>query len=54
MLNKLLLRGCMLQNMAWVIGLVVFVGSDTKIMLNGGDTLSKHNKIEKQMWNGVW
>jgi phospholipid-translocating ATPase len=47
-INELLLRGCSLRNTQWVIGLVVFTGSDTKIMLNGGDTPSKRSKIEKE------
>lgn len=37
-INELLLRGCMIRNTKWVIGLVVFTGGDTKIMLNGGET----------------
>lgn len=37
-INELLLRGCSIRNTKWVIGLVVFTGADTKIMLNGGDT----------------
>lgn len=47
-INQLLLRGCTLRNSNWVIGLVVFTGADTKIMLNGGDTPSKRSKIEKE------
>ncbi|KAK7442780.1 phospholipid transporting ATPase [Stygiomarasmius scandens] len=47
-INELLLRGCMLRNTSWIVGLVVFTGSDTKIMLNGGDTPSKRSKIEKE------
>jgi phospholipid-translocating ATPase len=47
-INELLLRGCTVRNTSWVIGLVVFTGSDTKIMLNGGDTPSKRSKIEKE------
>ncbi|CDO76204.1 hypothetical protein BN946_scf184819.g4 [Trametes cinnabarina] len=47
-INELLLRGCTLRNTAWVIGLVVFTGADSKIMLNGGDTPSKRSKIEKE------
>ena len=35
-INELLLRGCALRNTAWVIGLVVYTGPDTKIMLNQG------------------
>ncbi|KAJ7724330.1 phospholipid-transporting ATPase 1 [Mycena maculata] len=47
-INELLLRGCSLRNTAWVVGLVVFTGSDTKIVLNGGETPSKTSKIEKE------
>ncbi|KZT06691.1 phospholipid-translocating P-type ATPase [Laetiporus sulphureus 93-53] len=47
-INEMLLRGCTLRNTAWVIGLVVFTGADTKIMLNGGATPSKRSKIEKE------
>lgn len=47
-IKELLLRGCSLRNTNWVIGLVVFTGADTKIMLNGGDTPSKRSKIEKE------
>lgn len=47
-INEFLLRGCTLRNTSWVIGLVVFTGADTKIMLNGGDTPSKQSKIEKE------
>ena len=47
-INELLLRGCAIRNTNWVIGLVVFTGADTKIMLNGGDTPSKQSKIEKE------
>jgi phospholipid-translocating ATPase len=47
-INELLLRGCSIRNTPWVIGLVVFTGKDTKIMLNGGDTPSKQSKIEKE------
>lgn len=46
--NELLLRGCALRNTEWIVGIVVFTGKDTKIMLNGGDTPSKRSKIEKE------
>lgn len=47
-INNFLLRGCTVRNTNWIIGLVVFTGADTKIMLNGGDTPSKRSKIEKE------
>lgn len=36
-INELLLRGCAIRNTTWVIGLVVYTGADTKIMLNQGE-----------------
>jgi magnesium-transporting ATPase (P-type) len=36
------------RNTVGIIGLVVFTGADTKIMLNGGETPSKRSKIEKE------
>ncbi|KAL1408534.1 phospholipid transporting ATPase [Vanrija albida] len=47
-INEMLLRGCTVRNTKWVIGLVVYTGADTKIMMNGGDTPSKRSKIEKE------
>lgn len=47
-INELLLRGCTVRNTAWIIGLVVFTGPDTKIYLNGGQTPSKQSKIAKE------
>ncbi|OBZ77329.1 Phospholipid-transporting ATPase DNF1 [Grifola frondosa] len=47
-INELLLRGCTIRNTAWIIGLVVFTGADSKIMLNGGATPSKRSKIERE------
>ncbi|KAF7731918.1 hypothetical protein EC973_007749 [Apophysomyces ossiformis] len=45
--NNLLLRGCVLRNTKWVIGVVVYTGDDTKIMLNAGKTPSKRSKMAK-------
>jgi phospholipid-translocating ATPase len=45
-INNVLLRGCVLRNTEVAIGLVVFTGADTKIMLNSGDTPSKRSRIE--------
>lgn len=47
--NGLLLRGCVLRNTSWVIGLAVYTGDDTKIMLNSGPTPSKRTKIDRQI-----
>ncbi|EJD40340.1 phospholipid-translocating P-type ATPase [Auricularia subglabra TFB-10046 SS5] len=45
---NMLLRGCTLRNTEWVVGIVVFTGADSKILLNGGETPSKRSKIEKE------
>jgi phospholipid-translocating ATPase len=44
-----LLRGTVLRNTDWVIGIVLFTGSDSKIMMNFGGTPSKRSKVERQM-----
>ncbi|KAJ7481094.1 phospholipid-translocating ATPase [Mycena galericulata] len=48
-LTMTLLRGTVLRNTRWVIGLVLFTGEDTKIVLNSGGTPSKRSKVERQM-----
>ncbi|CEP11563.1 hypothetical protein [Parasitella parasitica] len=45
--SSVLLRGCVLRNTGWVIGLVLFTGNESKIMLNSGKTPSKRSKMEK-------
>ncbi|RCI04666.1 hypothetical protein CU098_012151, partial [Rhizopus stolonifer] len=45
--NNILLRGCVLRNTEWAIGVVVYTGNDTKIMMNTGRTPSKRSKIAK-------
>ncbi|KNE61131.1 phospholipid-translocating P-type ATPase, flippase [Allomyces macrogynus ATCC 38327] len=47
--SSVLLRGCTLRNTEWMIGVVLYTGSDTKIQLNAGGTPSKRTRIEKQM-----
>lgn len=44
-----LLRGTVLRNTQWVIGVVLYTGQDTKITLNSGDTPSKRSRVEIQM-----
>ena len=54
-INNLVLRGCNLRNTDWVLGVVVFTGFDTKIMMNSGITPSKRSRIVRELnWNVVY
>ncbi|KAF2404182.1 phospholipid-translocating P-type ATPase domain-containing protein [Trichodelitschia bisporula] len=54
-INNLLLRGSSLRNTEWVLGVVVFTGQETKIMLNSGITPSKRARISKELnWNVIY
>jgi phospholipid-translocating ATPase len=48
-LQTTLLRGTVLRNTGWVIGIVMYTGLDTKLVLNSGGTPSKRGKVERQM-----
>ena len=47
--DNLLLRGSILRNTSFAIGIVVYTGKDTKLALNTGHTPMKRSRIEKQM-----
>jgi phospholipid-translocating ATPase len=54
-INNLLPRGSSLRNTEWVLGVVLFTGRETKIMLNSGITPSKRAKISKDLnWNVLY
>lgn len=48
-LQTTLLRGMILRNTKWVIGVVLFTGEDAKIVMNSGGTPSKRSKVERGM-----
>ena len=48
-ISMMLLRGTVLRNTRWIIGIVLFTGKDTKIVLNSGGTPSKRSLVERQM-----
>jgi len=48
-IENMLLRGCNLRNTDWALGIVVFTGHDTKIMMNAGVTPSKRARIAREM-----
>lgn len=53
--NNVLLRGCSLRNTKWIVGLVVFTGDDTKIMLNAGVTPTKKSRISRELnWSVIF
>lgn len=45
----MLLRGCKLKNTDWAIGLVIYTGSDTAIMMNSSEPFTKTSNIEHQV-----
>lgn len=54
-INNMLLRGCSIRNTEWVLGIVVFTGEETKIMLNSGITPSKRAQMSKDLnWNVIY
>jgi len=44
--NSLLLRGSQLRNTAWVEGIVVYAGEDTKLVLSSSETPSKFSRLD--------
>ncbi|KAM7208879.1 hypothetical protein V8F20_000757 [Naviculisporaceae sp. PSN 640] len=48
-IDNMLLRGCNLRNTEWALGVVVFTGHDTKIMMNAGITPSKRARIAREL-----
>lgn len=47
--DNVLLRGCALRNTKWVIGLVVYTGSETKVDMNSGNTPVKKSRISNEL-----
>lgn len=47
--RNLILRGCMMRNTKWLVGMVVYTGSQTKVMKKAGGARSKLSLIERTM-----
>ncbi|KAG0460855.1 hypothetical protein HPP92_021152 [Vanilla planifolia] len=47
--SNIILCGCVLKNTAWVVGVAVYTGRDTKVMLNSSGASSKRSRLEKHM-----
>ena len=45
--NNVVLRGCVIRNTAWVFGVVVYAGHDSKLMMNSGASVFKRTKLDK-------
>lgn len=46
-INNFMYRGSILRNVEWAIGIVLYTGHDTKIMLNSISGKYKTSKVEK-------
>lgn len=47
--TNMLLRGAMLRNTGWIIGLVVYTGKDTKIRQNSSQTSMKRSSVSRKV-----
>lgn len=47
--SNIVLRGCELKNTTWAIGVVVYAGQETKVMLNNSGPPSKRSRLETQL-----
>ncbi|KAG8052619.1 hypothetical protein GUJ93_ZPchr0001g30204 [Zizania palustris] len=47
--SNIVLRGCELKNTTWAIGVVVYTGKETKVMLNSSGAPSKRSRLETQL-----
>ncbi|XP_039128740.1 phospholipid-transporting ATPase 1 [Dioscorea cayenensis subsp. rotundata] len=47
--SNIILRGCELKNTSWAIGVVVYAGRETKVMLNSSGAPSKRSRLESHM-----
>jgi len=45
--GQVLLRGCVLRNTEWAVGVVVYTGHESKIMMNTKETPIKRSGVEK-------
>ncbi|TYJ49730.1 hypothetical protein E1A91_A01G155000v1 [Gossypium mustelinum] len=47
--NQILLRGCSLKNTEFVVGVVIFTGHETKVMMNSMNVPSKRSTLERKL-----
>jgi magnesium-transporting ATPase (P-type) len=51
--KNMMLRGCKLKNTEWAIGIIVYTGKDTAIMMNGCEPKTKTSAIEQKVNNVI-
>ncbi|KAK8477308.1 hypothetical protein V6N13_090353 [Hibiscus sabdariffa] len=47
--NQILLRGCSLKNTEFIVGVVIFTGHETKVMMNSMNVPSKRSTLERKL-----
>ncbi|XVF82645.1 hypothetical protein PTKIN_Ptkin16aG0065600 [Pterospermum kingtungense] len=47
--SNIILRGCELKNTSWAVGVAVYAGRETKVMLNSSGAPSKRSRLEAHM-----
>ncbi|KAK1278519.1 Phospholipid-transporting ATPase 1 [Acorus gramineus] len=47
--SNIILRGCELKNTSWAVGVSVYCGRETKVMLNSSGAPSKRSRLETHM-----
>ncbi|KAG0494855.1 hypothetical protein HPP92_005849 [Vanilla planifolia] len=47
--NQLLLRGCSLRNTEYIVGVIIFTGHETKVMMNSMNVPSKRSTLERKL-----
>ncbi|CAL9085786.1 unnamed protein product [Musa acuminata var. zebrina] len=47
--TNIVLRGCEIKNTSWVVGVAVYIGMETKVMLNSSGAPSKRSRLETRM-----
>ncbi|KRH45810.1 hypothetical protein GLYMA_08G293900v4 [Glycine max] len=47
--NQILLRGCSLRNTEYIVGVVIFTGQETKVMMNTMNVPSKRSTLERKL-----
>ncbi|KAK4261232.1 hypothetical protein QN277_004260 [Acacia crassicarpa] len=47
--NQILLRGCSVKNTGYIVGVVIFTGHETKVMMNSMNVPSKRSTLERKL-----